>query len=182
MRRIVAGILGCALVASVKANSFPGYLPAIGPGALRFESAAITNAARSVLPALPVEPKLPGASAATTNSPAAADVTASGVTASTSSTPAQPADPNSHVNTASSNPLVPGSTATPPPAAAAPGGAIDTNTGMLVTPQMLVPFFTQSGGNGTATVVVPVGVLPSTPNLVPSSSATYFSPPEPGRN
>jgi hypothetical protein len=54
---------------------------------------------------------------------------------------------------------------------------VDTNEAPVLSPQMLVRFFTQPGStNRNVSVIMPVGFDPARPVSPPSSSATYTTP------
>jgi hypothetical protein len=169
--------VGGALAIVTMAGPTPGYLPTIGPGTIRLQSAPDPPIVKPIFPVLSAAAKPVGA---TPGAAAVSNVTnslgpAPGAIAALTPT-VTPTNGSSAANVSSGSSM-PGGVATGIPVEGTEG-----NANQVVTPQMLVPFFMKSSSNRTTTLIAPVGVLPSSPNLVPSSSATYFSPPEPDRN
>lgn len=148
-----AGAVITGLVCGVSAA--PGYLPAVGPAALRFRPAAPsgTNLVRMALPPPDVSPST--ASTASTNT--AAD------------TEAKPAPAAA---TLSSAPLIFAVTNTPPQPEAAPFGAEP-----LISPQMLLKYFNRSTNGASSGIIAPVDFAPPAPAPPRSSTATYSTGP-----
>jgi hypothetical protein len=133
-------------------SAAPGYLPVVGPVALRFRSAAqpATNLVRMPLPPPdppPVaQPALPAAdSEAKTNAPAVVPASA-------------PA-----VSTVASNP---------------DEGAIPPGSQPLISPQMLLRYFNRSTNGVSSGIMAPVDFAPPPPPKPPVSTATYSTDPK----
>ncbi len=145
-----AGAVSAGLAFGVSA--FPGYLPAVGPVALRFRPPpqAATNLVRMPLPPpdLPAPPPpAPAMPPAATNSEAKL------------TPPAAPV-----LSTVASGPAVPDAT----PAGSEP----------KISTQMLLRYFSRST-NGTASgITAPVDFAPPPPATPPSSTATYSTDPK----
>jgi hypothetical protein len=143
-----AAIAGLALGVSAA----PGYLPAVGPVALRFRPAAqpATNLVRMPLPPPDPPPAAPPAlpaadSEAKTNTPAVVPASA-------------PA-----VSTVTGNP---------------DEGAIPPGTQPLISPQMLLRYFNRSTNGVSSGIMAPVDFAPPPPPKPPASTATYSTDPK----
>jgi hypothetical protein len=156
---------GLGMVAA-SATAGPGYLPVVGPPALRFRLPPVTVANQVILPPLAVVEPPP-------NEP---ETNASG--------PILPPVAVDSTNQASTTALL-DPLALPPSAPAPVAGT--TNPVMVnpsqpeaINPQMFMKYF---GGQGTNTGVItlpPMGFIPPLPIVPPSSSATFQTVP-PGK-
>ena len=151
----VVGAVFTGLVCGVWAA--PGYLPAVGPAALRFRPAAPsgTNLVRMPLP----PPDVPAVAPTTLFTNAAAETEAK--PAPTAAAP-------------SSAPLIFTATNTPPQPEANPLGSEP-----LISPQMLLKYFNRpTNGAGTG-IIAPVDFAPPAPAPAHprSSTATYSTGP-----
>jgi hypothetical protein len=165
---LVAGMAAC----SGQANPPPGYLTAVGPPPLRFQSLlSLAGARQEKLNTLPsLDPASESSAAFAPKAPDAppfvSSPAASGALGNTNEFTGPLAQSN--LSPATQQALVPSRDGQP--ADAAP----------LVAPQMLVHFFTQPAlSNRAATISMPVGFSPASPPAPVSSSATYTSPSKP---
>ena len=147
------GAVLTGLVCGVSAT--PGYLPAVGPAALRFRPAAPsgTNLIRMPLP----PPDVPASSPSTASTNTAAD------------TEAKPAPTAAN---ASSAPLTFTATNAPPQPEATGFGAEP-----LISPQMLLKYFNRSTNGTGVGIIAPVDFAPPAPAPPRSSTATYSTGP-----
>lgn len=146
-RNILSWLAGVAM--AWNAAAAPGYLPVVGPSALRFEEPKPPPKARLVLP-----PLAPTETEARTNLPAAN---------SSAITPANPQPVPGDLYIISSN-------GTPPTNAPALVGP----ELLPLSPQMFLPYFTRNVGTNGASVSVPLTFLPPAPlGPPPSSTASY---------
>lgn len=182
--RAGVSILVVTLVALNATAARRDYLPVLGPTPVRFR-AAVDSSVRASLPPLAMHDVVE------TNTvvqpppavtPASAPVAAAPIATQTPATvsPASPTTPQAEAPTGPLEPAIldstppPNQNTSPIPAFVFPGnGPVNT-----VSPQMLVPYFTQQNGtNGPKTVVVaPVQFTPPVPNIPLSSTATYLTP------
>jgi hypothetical protein len=146
-------MLGLAF--GVSAN--PGYLPVVGPAALRFRPVAqsANNLVRMPLP--PTDPP-PPAPPSTPSTPPAAAVTEA-------KTPPPAAAPSSApvLLAPANSPVEPDTT----PSASEP----------KISPQMLLRYFNRSTNGTTSGVIAPVDFAPPAA-ILPSSTATYTTDPK----
>jgi len=148
-----AGAVFTGLVCGVSAA--PGYLPAVGPAALRFRPAAPsgTNLVRMALPPPDVAPTI--LSTPSTNTAADTEVK-----------PATAAAPPA------SAALILAATNTPPQQEAAPFGSEP-----LISPQMLLKYFNRSTNGAGSGIIAPVDFAPPPAAPARSSTATYSTGP-----
>lgn len=146
----LAGAVLTGLALGVSAS--PGYLPAVGPAALRFRAAVepATNLVRMPLPSPETPPaiQLPPPVAAV---PAAPVVAPAPVVLAASSAPTNSA---------------------PEPD---PGSA---TSGPQVSAQMLLKFFNRSTNGAAAGIIAPMDFAPPGTAKAPSSTATYSTDPK----
>jgi hypothetical protein len=172
-------VLSVAVTGAVAAS--PGYLPAIGPSQLRFESPATTTPVPSPLPPLVTPSVSPPDVAGTT--PAAVKPEGAPVPEPAMANASPPLAQSPVADTTMTNTIT-------APVANSPGSPLmmplgDLNGAAMLTPQTLVPYFINRPGNtnaNSATLVVPVGLSPAAPAAPPSSTSVYFSPPDPGQH
>jgi len=152
---ILSGTLG----ASVALAGSAGYLPKVGPATMRFQ--APRSLARLELPPLQMQDVLPPIAqmldvAASHPHESAAD-----------SLPPETVDLTAiPTNLLNQIPTIP------------PTLSPDSNreTNAVITPQMLLRFFTPPGTGRETVIVTPPGFSPARPGQPASSSATYSSP------
>jgi hypothetical protein len=165
---LVLGAFAASAATEVRIFTYVGYLPAVGPGPLRFKEPIPPGIL--ALPALAVE-----ATNAVTNSikSASDDLASWQHDLAEEGQPYWPVFPELPANED-------GKTVVVSPAPPLPTEAIGPNTNSgVVTPQMLVPFFKSpaSGTNSSRTsLIVPVGVTGPNPAPPRSSKATLASP------
>ena len=153
-RNILSWLAGVAV--AWNAAAAPGYLPVVGPSALRFEEPKPPPKVRSVLP-----PLAPADAQTGTNLPSA-DITAVAPT----NPPLVPVDP-SNLSSHGGTPLIVIASPTNAPALPAPEL-------LPLSPQMFLPYFSRNVGTNGATVAVPLTFLPPAPlGPPPSSTASY---------
>ena len=134
-----------------------GYLSSVGPSALRFQQPRTSKTAMAVLPPLP---------AVITNSASAAMPQTATLA---------PAIPQQESNRSTNNSI----TVQSSPSPALPLLPEAATNDVLVTPQMLLQFFTQKSGHssgGETSVVLPMNFVPPQTTYRPSSTASYESP------
>ncbi len=149
-----AALLGLAF--GVSAN--PGYLPVIGPAALRFRPAAPSVADLVRMPLPPPDPP-PSTPRSAPSTPPAAVVTAS-KTAPPAAAP-------------SSAPVLPAATNSPTGPDASPSGSEP-----MISPQMLLKYFNRSTNGTVGGVIAPVDFAPPAGSKPASSTATYSTQPK----
>ena len=168
--RYLGTLMVGVLVFSARANSLSGYLPAVGPSPLRFQSPP----ARVIAIALP--PLQMG-----TEEPPAPPVPVDIAPVEIAVTPLAPAV----AQPATSNAIAP----TPTPTATNVVTAIaanraptvivpETEAAPVVSPQMLLQFFQTKAASSTnreVSVMTPLGFNPARPAPTPSSTAAYIS-------
>jgi len=148
-------IAGAALSGlAMRVLATPGYLPVVGPVALRFLAPAqpVTNQAQTPLPppvAPPVNPPPPAEVAVKTSAPAPSAPPA-----------APPADTNPPVDLSTS---APAATSSPPDP--------------MISTQSLLKFFNRSTNGPSSAVIAPMNFAPPASAIPPSSSATYSTSP-----
>ena len=169
LKAVVLLIAVCALIKGAGlATGSPGYLPAVGPAPVRFQTA---------LPGVPAvlwpplrQPEMPAVKTEThmTNAPARGDSTPD------SSTTAPPSSTTAAGSAAAPAPspqpdvIIP----FPVPAASLPGAAAEG----VVDPQALLTYLLSISTNAPgAKVIMPVFVPPAPPGASASSHATYES-------
>lgn len=135
----------------------PGYLPAVGPPALRFRLAApaATNLIQMALP----PPDAPSPTLSTPPTPSGG--------AETENKPASPAS-----NTASGSVTL---AATNNPA---PSDATSFGAEPRISPQMLLRYFGRPTNAPASGIIPPVDFAPPAPATPPSSTATYTTDPK----
>lgn len=149
-RNILSWLAG--VIVALNAAAAPGYLPVVGPSALRFEEPK---------PPPKVLFELPPLALAETNLP-----TADSSAASPTNPPPLPGDPST-ISSHAGSPLIVIASATNAPALAAPEL-------LPLSPQMFMPYFTRNVGTNGGAVAVPLTFLPPAPlGPPPSSSASY---------
>lgn len=140
------------MIVSLNAAAAPGYLPVVGPSALRFEEP--TPPPRVIF-------ELPPLAQAETNLP-----TADRSAASLTNPPPVHGD-SSAISSHAGTPLIGIISATNASALAAPEL-------LPLSPQMFMPYFTRHVGTNGGAVAVPLTFLPPAPlGPPPSSSASY---------
>ena len=172
-------VLSVAVTGAVAAS--PGYLPAIGPSRLRFESPVTTTHVPSPLSPL-VTPSVSPPDVASTP-PAAVKPEGAKVPEPVMANASPPLTQSLVADTNMTNTIA-------APAANSEGLSPmmlpgDLQGAAMLTPQTLIPYFINRPGNtnaNSATLVVPVGLSPATPAAPPSSTSVYFSPPDPGQH
>ena len=153
-RNILSWLAGVAV--AWNAAAAPGYLPVVGPSALRFEEPKPSPKVRPVLP-----PLAPADTQTGTNLPGA-DIA---VVTQTNPTPV-PDDPSA-LSSNGATPLIVIASPTNAPARPAPEL-------LPLSPQMFLPYFSRNVGTNGATVAVPLTFLPPAPlGPPPSSTASY---------
>ena len=139
------------MVAAYQAAAAPGYLPLVGPPALRFEDPASLASIRQILPAVQH-------AAVPTNPPSATND-------SVATSAAETQVPATNTPTA---PVVVAAQTTNEPTWTPPVEP------MPLYPQMFLPYFARSAGTNGAAISVPLTFLPPAPlGPPPSSSTTY---------
>ncbi len=162
-----------------------GYLPKLGPAALRFQRPVELQTVRWMLPPLRMDdlPEIDrtNAAIASTNAPAnGTNPAVARADGSTNTAPAntEPLGPHIPPELAALMAMINGASAgtnITQPAMPPPPPPVVVDHGPVITPQMLVQFFKPAQGTNTTTsVLVPGGFLPPQPPP-PSSSATYKS-------
>lgn len=154
-----AGLLACWLSAvALGASAAPGYLPTVGPPALRFAPPPPPPALLAFLPPLAVvepRPDLP---------------------------PPEPAPSSAETTNAAVEPLFSDPFAVPPVAERIPSAVTNTIVVLppepqTLAPQMFLKYFLGGGTNAAGvSILSPVGFEPPLP-LPPSSSATFQTVP-----
>jgi len=163
-------MVGLGLVAAHTGDA-SDYLAAVGPAPLRFQKPALA-AGLALPPLLMHAPGPPHLEVVPTNSaPVAADPRpAAEAPVSAPGLPPVPVATPTHVV----------DVVVPPPALPPPARS-DPDAPPILSPQMLLHFFSQwSGTNSvsTTTIVTPVEFTPPRPFAPPSSTSTYLSPPK----
>lgn len=153
-------ILIALLLATISRAGSPWYLPAVGPVGLRHDASA------SAMPV--VRPSDPPQATAPTETPKPVEFI-----------PELPIDPPTELNSTNITLLVESPAVEPPkpiePATPLIGPTMDTNT--LITPQMLMRYFTPVlNGTSRESVIIPqTGFTPARPPT-PSSTVNYTQP------
>ena len=174
MGRFLLFLVGSLLTSLATAGPTPVYLPVLGPGPLRFRAPPPPPGDRPVLPPLPKGDEVPIVKEEPVMPYLVPDL-------STLLTPPAPLalpppvldEPAPTVIKASSPVLAPSATTT------ISGPVVESDSGNLLTPQMLVQFFRSQAGrtNGTGTILaVPAFTPPPPPTPPPSSTATFSTP------